>query len=61
MSTIARLAVAAAALTIAAPASAQSVECFTASTSIEVPAPIDIVWDTLTDSEGYVGWNPYIV
>ena len=29
-------------------------------TNITVPAPVEDVWDTLTDLAGYQDWNPFI-
>lgn len=30
-------------------------------TTIEIAAPVDIVWDVLTDLSRYADWNPFIV
>ncbi len=30
-------------------------------TQIDIEAPIDGVWETLTDLDGYEHWNPYLV
>jgi len=32
-----------------------------ATTTIDIAAPIDLVWKVMTDLRGYAAWNPFIV
>lgn len=34
---------------------------FVLTTSVEIDAPADVVWDVLTDFDAYRDWNPFIV